>query len=319
MRFILFLVFIVSCGKKTGSQLTDLIDYYNAPSRLTPNTTSRLVDLPVTGISKFPVWIGSWLPYSQGGTSNTMIKYDQAMHGGSYPAWQWEQAQMAQLSSISWAGHCNGLAAASTMTQEPRHPVTYNGIVFTVDDIKALLVELWQGAESNMIGTRCQSPTPDAINGRMADPTCRDTNAGAFHVAVTNWLGIYNLPVIADIDPSEAVWNYPILGYQIRTQQVLTASDAMFWLDGVKSDVYAYNTLARNWQYVVMEVRLTSGTKVYEYILELDEIHNVIGGEWFRGSRQDHPDFLWRAVVPHPENPNLDPATIQEIARQGVL
>ncbi|ETK71810.1 hypothetical protein L917_20736 [Phytophthora nicotianae] len=31
----------------------------------------------------------------------------------------------------------------------------------------------------------------------------------------------------------------------------------------------------------------------YDYILELDECDNIIGGEWLYESNNNHPDFLW--------------------------
>lgn len=316
---IFIILMMVSCGKSSSSKLNELIDYYNAPSRLSDSHISNLDKLPLSGSAGISVWRGSWMPYSAGGTTVITAQYDRAVTPGAFPAWTWEQSQVTQLSGVSWAGHCNGLAAASIMAPEPRHPVTYGGITFSVEDIKVLLIELWQNADNIVIGTRCSSPNPETSNGRMTDSSCRDLNPGAFHIAVTNWLGVFRYPIIADYEASDAVWNYPITSYRVIRRESLSALDAMYWLDGVNTNVYSYNSLAKAWEYVVLEVTLTSGVITYEYILELDEIRNIIGGEWFRNSRRSHPDFLWRATAPRPENPYLDSSLIQEIARQSIL
>ena len=36
-------------------------------------------------------------------------------------------------------------------------------------------------------------------------------------------------------------------------------------------------------------------TDIYEYIVELDGDGKIIEGEWIRGSKEAHPDFLWAA------------------------
>jgi hypothetical protein len=36
----------------------------------------------------------------------------------------------------------------------------------------------------------------------------------------------------------------------------------------------------------------------YEYILELDQEENIIGGEWVGNSRADHPDFIYVPIGP---------------------
>jgi len=315
---IILILMMVSCGRGASSKLNEAIDYYNAPSRLADSQVSNVDKLPLTGSSGISAWRGSWMPYSSGGTTVITAQYDRAVTQGSFPAWTWEQSQVTQFSGVSWAGHCNGLAAASIMAPEPKRSVTYRGVTFSAEDIKILLIELWQNAETIVIGTRCSSPNPDTTNGRMTDSLCRDVNSGAFHLAVTNWLGVFKFPIIADYEAAEAVWNYPIIAYRVTKRAPLSALDAMYWLDGIKTNVYSYNSLARAWEYIVMEVTLTSGVKSYEYILELDEQRNIIGGEWFRDSKRNHPDFLWRATAPRPENPYLDSATIQEIARQSV-
>ena len=46
---------------------------------------------------------------------------------------------------------------------------------------------------------------------------------------------------------------------------------------------------------------------------------NIIGGEWIRKSKKDHPDFIWRHQEPMPENPFLDRETILKIYQESIL
>ncbi|DBA04588.1 TPA: hypothetical protein N0F65_011136, partial [Lagenidium giganteum] len=80
-------------------------------------------------------------------------------------------------------------------------------------------------------------------------------------------------------------------------------------------DAYAYNDQAASlvqtqFQYITESIEdgplVSTGlvcepdktaTVIYEYVLELEEEANVVGGEWVGESMKAHPDFLW---VPQP-------------------
>ena len=70
-----------------------------------------------------------------------LAKYDLFVtrNGRDNPATlAWEQREL-WLSGFSWAGHCNGWAAAALLEPEPTAPVTRAGVDFSVADLKGLL------------------------------------------------------------------------------------------------------------------------------------------------------------------------------------
>lgn len=57
----------------------------------------------------------------------------------------------------NWFGHCNGWSSAALHENEPRVPVTVNGVKFEVSDVKALLAETYFGDASTFTGLRCET------------------------------------------------------------------------------------------------------------------------------------------------------------------
>lgn len=329
MRYLVLVLFLIGCGKNSVSHVSEAMDYLNIPESL-PGADGALFitppSQPDTGSVSQPVWGGSWYPYSQNGTArkptpseySPLEKYDLANHDPIFKATNWELQKSNELRDISWAGHCNGLAAASTMAKEPIRGVWYNGVYFTVDDIKALLIEAWQDGGTS-IGGRCASQeiAYDSI-GRILDNTCRDTNPATFHILLTNFLGRFRKPLIIDTDSGYPVWNYPIVSYEVKFKTDLTTQDATRWLFGASKDTYEYNPMAKSFIYYQTQIVLSTGVKkIYEYILEINEYNRVIGGEWFRNGKTDHPDFIWRHTAPKVENPYLSVDTIYAIYNQS--
>jgi len=293
----------------------------NIPGRVS-QLSMILTDLPDSGNLATPVWVADWYPSSRGGVAyrpnpkvpSPLEKYDLAMHDSQQRATYWELQTSKTLANVEWAGHCNGLAAASTMTDEPRVPVTYNNVYFTTDDVKALLIEMWQGG-GHIVGGRCDAENIqyDSV-GRMIQDECRDLNPATFHIAITNFLGLFRKPIIADLDAGIQVWNYPIISYTVQDKRPnLTVRDVTYWLTGVAKDTYDYNPDAVSFAFYQTQVTYTSMIKIYQYILELDASGQIIGGEWYGVSKKDHPDFIWRHTSPTPENPFIDVHTIYDI------
>lgn len=310
---------LFGCDKGSTSKVSEAMDWLNDPKGV-PGGNGALIyqvdQLPQSGASYQSVWPGSWYPYSQGGTVNATQKYSQLT--GDYRAVNWERSESDRLRGYNWAGHCNGYSAASTMEQEPKSNVNMNGLIFYVDDIKGLLAEAWQGGGS-IVGGRCNNDnvTRDA-NGRLQDSACRDLNPATMHIIMTNFLGRWHKPVIMDNDASSNVWNYPVVNYRIAYQQNITKRDANYWLRGVNEDYYPYNDKIVSLKYMQMEIIYSTGYKpTYEYILELDGAGNILGGEWYRDSRYNHPDFVWRHTQPTAENPYLNINVIYDIYRRS--
>jgi hypothetical protein len=256
------------------------------------------------------LWSGPWWPHYEGGTASTrygspspLQKYDQAV-GSQAAAWEMEVAR--QYANVPWAGHCNGLAAAGIMMEEPQRGVIWNGVTFSVTDIKALVTEMWQ-ASGWIVGDRCDRTgvTFDRF-GRIVEDDCRDLNPATFHISITNYLGLFGKGLIVDVDNSSAVWNYPIQSFQVLESRPLSSFEANYKLQQINSS-YAYNTQAVDFVYVKTKASyITVGDKEYEYILELDVDGKILGGEWINGSKKNHPDFIWRPSEPKLDNPHLN-------------
>ena len=325
------LLALSGCGEKEAdkSGLQEAMDSLNNPGNL-PDTSGPLernIDrLPTAGYSAIPVWTGNWWPYSAEGTAHRpqprelspLEKYDAAM-GNDASATRWELAQAAALKAYTWAGHCNGLAAAGIMEKEPKRGVSFRNVYFSVEDLKALLVEVWQGG-GTLVGGRCNSQQVSYDrHGRMLDNLCRDINPAAFHLDLYNFLGRWRKPVIIDIAPLAEVWNYPIVSYTQTAQRALSTREATFWLTRMQYPDYPYNPDALSFRYIETEITLAAGNRFrYAYILELDADGNIIGGEWFGKSKQVHPDFIWRhSWPPTPENPYVNPAIVRQIIQSA--
>lgn len=322
------LAFVTGCGETANdSSIKEAMDDRNDP-RDVPGLSGPMSDLwaslPDQGISH-PVWTGDYYPFSQGGLAkrvngqpSALEKFDQAT-GNAGRAQRAELALAQQLGGTSWAGHCNGLAAAGTMNEAPKHPVTRQGVTFTAQDIKALLISIWQDG-GKIVGGRCNlAQLPVDATGRVTDATCRGLNPAAFHIALANFLGKEGKPVIADIQADEPVWNYPVVRYEVLRKQQLGVQAANQLLDR-NGSTYVFDASATRFYWVSTRVGLATGaTKTYEYLLEGNAAGEITGGEWLGSSRLDHPDFVWRHTRPNPKpEKHLDVAFIEALYQDSI-
>ncbi|TYZ65193.1 hypothetical protein PybrP1_000331 [[Pythium] brassicae (nom. inval.)] len=145
--------------------------------------------------------------------------------------------------------------------------------------------------------------------GRYTDAARRDINPSFLHLAAANLMGKRRMSFIVDVASDSEVWNQPVRSYRVAEMELADADAESLARFGVRS--YPFNSAAK---YVARTVLLLSWidesdedgelvdtglvdqstiTTTFEYLLELDASHNVIGGEWLEDSRYDHPDFLW--------------------------
>ncbi len=212
----------------------------------------------------------------------------------------------------TWWGLCHAWAPAAILEPEPLKPVTFNGITFEVSDIKALLITLYDNTYAYMLGGRCNAKEVERDeNGRLKADECRDTNAGAFHVVVTNMLGVYKRSFVEDRVGDYEVWNQPVYSYRVTELKEVTLKEALELLGLDPSlEKYPYNEDATAFYEVRMELKYVTEswastepftpvidrylrTDNYHYLLEVDENGKIVGGEWLGSSKQQHPDFLW--------------------------
>ncbi len=133
----------------------------------------------------------------------------------------------------TWFGICHAWAPLAILLPEPKKPVTYNGVEFKINDIKALLTLVHDRTESRFVSLRCdQLDSSQQINfdkyGRPtgASASCKDTNPGTFHVLMTNYLGKQGESFVYDRTWDGEVWNQPLRGYRITSMTEISALEA---------------------------------------------------------------------------------------------
>lgn len=134
----------------------------------------------------------------------------------------------------TWWGICHAWTPAAILLPEPKHAVTYNGVDFKVQDIKALITLVHNSTNTKFVSLRCNTDaqgTP-GINfdnyGRPqgGDAACKDTNPGTYHLLLTNYLGKQGASFAEDRTYDDEVWNQPLRGYRITAQTEVTALEA---------------------------------------------------------------------------------------------
>lgn len=231
-----------------------------------------------------------------------------------------------------WEGICHGWAQAAINYPEPEPTVVTNAagikVPFGSSDVKALLAMHeaynYKGEIFGFVGRRCKvngkvegegddrdrpehrnPPAPELANS----PDCKDVNAGAFHVVISNMIGLLGKGFVADIDRYNDVWNQPIHSYatEVVKEEGVTSGHRAFGIErrihvkmkmtyGEELKFYTpelASTGARNFVSklpVTMTPHQEFRHKSYEYVLELDGTGKIIGGEWISQTR---PDFMW--------------------------
>jgi hypothetical protein len=146
----------------------------------------------------------------------------------------------------------------------------------------------------HQLGLRCNSRLRN-WPWNSNTPACRDSHPGAFHIVLTNQLGLKGEFFVSELDRGEQVWNYAIYRYQSQiigqgrgyrgaapgTVRTLTISTTL-WM--------ASDDVAPRWDATVGTPQFEARSVNYKYYLELDAYGRIIGGEWISW---DRPDFLW--------------------------
>ncbi len=234
----------------------------------------------------------------------------------------------------TWWGLCHAWAPAAVLEKEPLHTVTipteYGDINFTVGDIKALYSVIYDRSDASLIGGRCNDfdVKRDETTGRIISENCRDLNAGSFHVVMANLIGIQKRGFVEDRTFDYEVWNQPVKGYTVHSMDEVTSAEAHELLNvdvenpsdcisgvDVSEGDYCYNknvdTLYKvsatlDWITESHASTVPEGAEnlnrysrndTYTYILEVKD-GEVVGGEWYGDSIQNHPDFVWLPFRP---------------------
>jgi hypothetical protein len=215
----------------------------------------------------------------------------------------------------SWEGLCHGWAPATLQYKEPQAITLTNAdgleIPFGSADIKALLSLLMDeglGSQHRFLGRRCEADFADLqlkLNRGEIDKrtyewiveslACRDTNAGSFHVVLTNELGLNKKGFLADLSRGYQVWNQGLFSYdsqlgEIKRQKSPRAAfDTVYEVDVITTVQYIQET-GNDWEAEGTRNGFIFGEAAYQYRLELNAAREIIGGVWIS---EDRPDFLW--------------------------
>jgi len=304
---------------------------------LRANFKIKLDELPLSGRIKNRPWADTYWPNFQAGLANrwndpdysdpfnyslndeatvrTMSrealshlspaeKYDIYMGNFQYPLVKLERSRTS-AEDPGWYGLCHGWAPASLNFAEPL-PTLLKGpsgieIPFGASDIKGLLALVQQyGTQTHVMGERCNidlSTDPTRAN----DASCRDVNAGSFHIAMSNFLGILQRGFVAEIARGYEVWNQPAYAYSSKMVSESTNIPEGA-APGTTKLVRLYTTLryvaeiGAHWDNPEAMTDIEDDPALMiEYNLELDANGVIIGGEWLT---EDRPDFLWIQATP---------------------
>lgn len=226
-------------------------------------------------------------------------KFDAYLGDYSYPLVKSEWRRVSP-EDASWEGLCHGWAAAAIVFDEPQSVLAVNPdgieIPFGASDLKALILYVQghvENPEFRMLGARCNLESEgasDAINR----PECRDVNAGAFHVVLSNQLGLRRQGFVFDVQRDLQVWNQPVYKFESvkleeRAPSPGAAPDAVREIV-MESRVGYVNEVSARWLPLGAESSESQYEVVYKYALEIDAKGQIVGGEWDGWKR---PDFLW--------------------------
>ena len=346
---------VAGCGLHSSfSFLREAWNNDNLPSWFDPEIVTEFSQLPLSGNLGFVPWSGNTWAAAKGGLAfrwqtptsdawenhlyslnelrnlsyneiarlSPAEKYDIFANDYSYTLTNEERTRNIR-NSPGWYGICNGLAPASLMSPEPTPGIVHNaaGIAIPLSsaDIKALLSLMQANADPAVanwryIGLRCNSDlsnnSPDANND-----ACRDSNAGSFHLALTNEIGIHKRGFIIDRSRDEIIWNRPIYAFSSEVsgerQPSEGAAPGTVREVSIKTKVYTTVSSSPHWNASRNNDEITTDTEDYLYRLELDRDGKVIGGNWISWNR---PDFAWKTM-----NTNLDSYMVGIFSHMGSL
>jgi hypothetical protein len=315
------------------SSLRERWDRANDPIRMLPSDYVLVFDaLPLKGNLEREPWADSYWPSMRGGLAHRWLsgvdghevtpvtleaartmspkelsslspaeKFDIFIGNEKLPLFK-SELERTSPNDGAWFGICHGWAPAALAFTEPK-AVSVKGpsgieVPFASSDIKALLSLYsaeYADVDGQMLASRCNddfSKNPEAAN----KPSCRDTNAGAFHLVISNLLGIHRKGFVADLTRDLEVWNQPISGFETKIIKETRGRSlgASMWTAKeitVETNLYYGAEISPQWDSTGGNISVKS----YRYRLELNRRGMVIGGEWLSERR---PDFLWSNSTP---------------------
>jgi hypothetical protein len=331
MKFLTALIFVLSFLPKNAPAFFEKWEGFSSPEIMLSGFISKFDQLPLEGNMEGEknAWSGHYWPSKEGGINNRWNskkregfdykspkkevilkmsteqlktlspaeKFDLLKGRYSYPLKK-EATGTASKFAYEWAGICHGWAPASLYHNEPTPKVLTNPeglkIPFGSADIKALLsyyYAFYNESATNQVGLRCY------FGGWLggARGCDNDLNAGAFHIIMTNRLGIHAEGFLMDKERFRQVWNQPVVGYKSKitadnlkpkynaassaVREIRVETDLMYVDESDPTWDIAHGTTSQ--KIAVMEL---------QYRLEINSRGEIVGGDW---ESDERPDFIW--------------------------
>lgn len=229
----------------------------------------------------------------------------------------WERSR-TRPSKESWEGICHGWASAAINYAEPKPFVTdislggeTVSLKFASSDVKALL-SYFQAIHAREqafgLGERCRAYVETVADQNEAGTACTDTNAGAFHLLMTNRIGIEKKGFVIDVEESSQVWNQPVYAYKATVGKSIEkdfVSPAPGTVKQTEITVQLDYVVETHPDTEPVETALKS--KTYQYRIDLDSKDEIIGGSWISFERPDYITMRQRPgdyIVRHKKHPD---------------
>lgn len=242
--------------------------------------------------SQKSVWSGYWWPLRRGEIVVPLSKYDKQT--GKKSA-EWEKKNNPAGSEVpQWFGYCHAWSASTVLENEPKQVLQSGSQSLTVGDQKGLLAIIHADDDAEFVGTRYE-----------AGGDFTDVEPTALWSALKTYIKEKGVPIVADIEPGEPVWNYPVYAY--RTQLIPRGNKGF----GTIEIWFADDAVGKDF------VGLKALYKKYTFELQLDANGNPVmgSGKWTGRSVKDHPDFLWYPTCTKPENPEVETVQVKRMLR----
>lgn len=179
-------------------------------------------------------------------------------------------------------------------------------IPFGSSDIKALLMRFLsqhsladEGVESRSLGGVCRLDSDSfrrALESRtiaseswkeLTFDDCFRVNAGAFHLALTNLVGLRQESFIIDPDLDQDFTHYPVVGFKSESLGSPSEDEDHHQNLQIKTLVtYMLPSPSR----ATKNRDPSTKTAIYRYTLELDESGDIVGGAWLGSAA---PQLAW--------------------------
>jgi hypothetical protein len=181
------------------------------------NTMASDKGRALSPLMKFDLWTRRELAARKGGLQN--VSYSEFSH-----ATRWEldnqfigdDTDHPYWEARDYAGKGFGWALAAMTHDEPMNDVELQGIVFTPADVKAILASMYDGAKFFVPQTLVAGT--QVLGGSATVAAYEDVSPADLLAALTATVDQGDM-LEADLDPSEATWNFPVFGYDLTWQK----------------------------------------------------------------------------------------------------